>query len=289
MYEFAALYAFTPIDDPPAWRDEVRAQAQANGLLGVIIIAGEGINATVCGEPEGLARWESWLRTQPGLEDVTIKRSQARENGFGRLSIRVREELVPLGIDVDPNTQVGTYVDPKDWDALISREDVTLIDCRNSYEIEVGTFEGAIDPGTQHFREFADYAHNLDPNTPVAMFCTGGIRCEKATSMLKALEFEHVYHLRGGILGYLESQGAQTSTWQGECFVFDKRASVDASLAPGQTQVCWGCRMPLSPADLESEHYEEGVSCARCYEDMTEPARQARRDRHRHMTQRRSS
>lgn len=285
MFEFAALYAFTPIDEPHTLRTRLLAESRRLSILGVIILAQEGINATVCGAPDDVAAWLVWLRDQPGLADIVVKRSYAENQGFGKLSVRVKSELVPLGLDADPNARVGTYVDPADWDALIARDEVTLIDCRNSYEIEVGTFQGAVDPGTQHFREFADYARELDPKAPVAMFCTGGIRCEKATSWLLDQGFEEVYHLRGGILGYLETQGASTQTWRGECFVFDKRASVDASLSPGVTQICWGCRMPLRPDDLLDERYEEGVSCARCYEDQTPETRRARRDRHRHMTQ----
>jgi len=291
MHAIATYYVFAPIEDPQAYREECRERARALGLLGTILIADEGVNATVAAPEDRMREWIEWLRTQALYDGMPIKTSRAEHPGFERLSVRVRPEIVALGVPgVDPREVVGTYVTPEDWDALITREDVLLVDCRNSYEMDVGTFEGAVDPGTTTFHEFPAYVESLDPreHSKIAMFCTGGIRCEKATSFMKAKGFEEVYHLEGGILSYLERMGPESETWRGECFVFDKRISVDAHLAEGDWDICWGCRMPLREQDRVAPAYEFGVTCGRCADTTTDEERSKRRARVQRLAERRA-
>ncbi|MEM1350465.1 MAG: rhodanese-related sulfurtransferase, partial [Myxococcota bacterium] len=282
MYVIATYYAFTPIEDPRAYRARCLERAGEIGLLGTILVASEGVNATVAAPTQRMHRWIDWLRAQSAFHDVPIKTSRASHPGFDRLSVRVRPELVALGVPgVDPREVVGTYVPPEEWDGLIAREDVLLVDCRNSFEVDVGTFDGAVDPDTNSFHEFPAYVDSLDvhEHKKIAMFCTGGIRCEKATSYMKARGFEEVYHLEGGILAYLERMGAQSQSWHGECFVFDKRVSVDKHLAQGSWEVCWGCRMPLRPQDRAAPGFEFGVTCGRCVADTSDDELERRRAR----------
>lgn len=279
----AALYHFTPIDDPESFRDAVHDVMTDHEVRGTILVASEGINGTVSGSREGIDALLAHLRAQPGLATLEHKESYTDECPFLRTKVRLKKEIVTLGIEgVDPNRTVGTYVDPQNWNDLISRDDVILIDTRNDYEFQVGTFKGAVNPNTQSFREFPEYVHqNLDPaNHPkVAMFCTGGIRCEKATSWLKDEGFEEVYHLKGGILNYLEKVDADESLWDGECFVFDGRVTVDHDLQRGHYDMCHACRMPISEEDMASEHYEAGVSCPYCHDSLTEEDRARMKER----------
>lgn len=289
MFRVAAFYRFCPIKVPSAAVAEVEKRGESCGLMGSILVASEGINGTVAARPEELQDFCDWLVERFEVDPSTIKYSAVDEMPFRRMTVRLKDEIVSLGVEgIDPNQRVGQYVDPSAWDELIQSEGVMLIDCRNSYEFEVGTFEGAVDPGTESFREFADYAHTLDPSaTPkVAMFCTGGIRCEKATGLMLDLGFEEVYHLQGGILRYLEERGTTENTWRGECFVFDRRVTVDNTLRPGTYELCWACRMPISSADRQSESFEEGVSCPKCFDTFTENERAKKRERHRQFSSR---
>lgn len=279
----AALYHFTPIDNPEAFRNAVHDVMIDHEVRGTILVATEGINGTVSGNREGIDALLAYLREQPGLASLEHKESYADKCPFLRTKVRLKKEIVTLGIEgVDPNRTVGTYVDPENWNDLISRDDVILIDTRNDYEYQVGTFKGAVNPNTQSFREFPEYVHqNLDPakHPKVAMFCTGGIRCEKATSWLKDEGFDEVYHLKGGILNYLDKVETDASLWDGECFVFDGRVTVDHDLQRGHYDMCHACRMPISEDDMASPHYEVGVSCPYCHDSLTEEDRARMKER----------
>jgi len=281
----AALYHFAPIADPQAFRDHVEEVMESNTVRGTILVASEGINGTVSGSREGIDALLAFLRSQPGLKGLEHKESYTGECPFLRTKVRLKKEIVTLGIEgVDPNRTVGTYVDPENWNDLISRDDVILIDTRNDYEYQVGTFKGSLNPNTRSFREFPDYVkENLDPaqKPKVAMFCTGGIRCEKATSWLKEEGFDDVYHLKGGILNYLEKVDADASLWEGECFVFDGRVTVDHALNPGKYDMCHACRMPISEEDMASPRYEKGVSCPHCHDQLSDEDRERMKERQR--------
>ncbi len=282
MHQIAAFYKFHPVD-AESFRATVIEHGQEFGIDGVVLVAPEGLNGTISGQDGAVHRFLDWVRTQPGFEDLEAKFATTDEQPFRRLSVRLKEEIVAMGVEgADPNAQVGTYVEPKDWDALIEDPEVLVIDCRNSYEFDVGTFKNAIDPKTESFREFPDYAKELDPkeHPKVAMFCTGGIRCEKATGLMMDLGFEEVYHLKGGILKYLEERGAGDHLWEGDCFVFDRRVAVDPHLNKADWDMCWACRMPLSDEDKTHPDFEEGVSCARCADKWTEEEKAAKRERH---------
>lgn len=281
----AALYHFVPIEDPEAFRDAVHDVMDANKVRGTILVASEGINGTVSGSREGVDALLAFLKGQPGLQGLEHKESYTDECPFLRTKVRLKKEIVTLGIEgVDPNRSVGTYVDPENWNDLISQDDVILIDTRNDYEYQIGTFKGSVNPETRSFREFPAYVkETLDPRQKpkVAMFCTGGIRCEKATSWLKEEGFEEVYHLKGGILNYLEKVDADASLWEGECFVFDGRVTVDHDLNPGHYDMCHACRMPISAADMASSHYEKGVSCPHCHDRLSDEDRERMKERQR--------
>jgi len=274
----AAFYKFVPLPDYRQMRPRLQQRCEDLGLLGTILLAEEGINGTVSGTEKGVRRLFERLREDEHLQDLHYKESWAAEQPFYRMKVRLKKEIVSLGVaGVDPGRVVGQYVDPKDWNALISRPDVRVIDTRNHYEYHLGTFKGAEDPNTASFRDFPQWAvDNLDPRTDqhVAMFCTGGIRCEKATSYLLDLGFRNVYHLDGGILNYLESVDASDSLWQGDCFVFDNRVTVDHDLAEGDFEVCPACRMPLTDEDRASPLFELHVSCPRCHHRLTERKRE---------------
>ncbi len=251
---------------------------KALDIHGTLLLAHEGINGTISGRNKAIKTLFEWLSQFEGLDNIISKESYAEFQPFKRTKVKLKKEIVTMGVeDIDPNTCVGQYVDPKDWNALISREDVITIDTRNDYEYEIGTFKGAINPETETFREFPDYVKkNLDTNKHknVAMFCTGGIRCEKSTALLKKYGFEKVYHLKGGILKYLEDVPAEESLWEGECFVFDDRVAVNHDLEVGQYKQCFACRYPITKEDEESEHYIKGVSCPRCYHQSTDEQKQ---------------
>ena len=265
----AAMYQFVTVDDPAGLRGPLLQVMQDNGLCGTLLLAGEGINGTVAGPREGIDALLDWLREPKRFPGLSHKESYCEEMPFLRCKVKLKKEIVTMGIEgVDPKDVVGSYVKPKDWDALIKDPDVVLVDTRNDYEVQIGTFKNAINPETDSFREFPAFiAQNLDPakHKKVAMFCTGGIRCEKSTSYLKSQGFDQVYHLEGGILKYLETIPESESSWQGECFVFDERVTVDHQLNKGHYDQCNACRMPITEAEKASEHYVHGVSCPHCY------------------------
>lgn len=285
MFTVAALYRFTPFEDPAALKGPLAKVACANGVKGTLLLAPEGINGTIAGPREGIDAVLAHIRSMPGCADLDWKESTASGMPFGRMKVRLKREIVTMGRpEADPNKAVGAYVDPADWNALILDPDVAAIDTRNDYEVGIGTFEGAIDPATRSFGEFpAWWAANQDrfEGRKVAMFCTGGIRCEKATSFLRTQGVEKVFHLKGGILKYLEEVPETESLWQGECFVFDGRVSVGHGLAQGTHDLCHACRRPLKYEDRKHPDYEEGVSCAKCVDDYTEADRARFRERQR--------
>ena len=268
MLIVAALYHFTRFDDPAALRGPLLALAEAGGVKGSLLLAREGINGTVAGPRAGVDALIAHIRGLPGCAGLVWKESAAAEMPFGRMKVRLKREIVTMGEpDIDPRARVGHYVAPADWNALISAPDVVVIDTRNDYEVEIGTFEGAIDPKTHSFREFPEWwKENAGRfhNKRVAMFCTGGIRCEKSTNYLLSQGVEEVFHLRGGILKYLEEVPEAESLWRGDCFVFDGRVSVGHGLAEGPHILCHACRRPILPADRNRPEYEDGVACHLC-------------------------
>ncbi len=268
MYVIAALYRFTPFPDPAALKPGLEAVCAAQGIIGTLLIAPEGINGTIAGSRAGLDAALAAIRALPGCADLEWKESQADTPPFGRMKVRLKREIVTMGQpDVDPRAAVGHYVEPAAWSAFIARPDVAVIDTRNAYEVAIGSFEGAVDPETESFGEFpAWWQANKDrfAGKKIAMFCTGGIRCEKSTNYLLSEGESEVYHLKGGILKYLEEVPAEESRWQGECFVFDNRVSVGHGLSVGPHVLCHACRRPLTPADTERPEFEAGVSCHHC-------------------------
>lgn len=276
----ASFYRFLDLADPEALRHSLLERCRAAGLLGTVLIAAEGVNGTLAGEEAGLRSVLAWLGLSLGLDEPLDGRwTDADEAPFRRLRVKVKPEIVTLGRpDLRPHRRSGQHVSPADWNALIERPDVLLLDTRNHYEHEVGTFPGAVDPRTDSFREFPAAAGKIaavDRDRPVAMFCTGGIRCEKAAALMLELGFEDVYQLEGGILNYLEQMPEAENRWQGECFIFDTRVALDRDLAEGGYVQCHACRRPLSTEDLRSPDYREGVSCPRCAGDL-DPGRAAR-------------
>ena len=271
----AALYKFVPLPDFESLKPGILDTCVENDVRGSILLASEGINGTISGPPDGVHAVLAYLRADERLSDLVHKESFASKRPFIRAKVNLKREIVTMGVTgVDPTTRVGTYVKPSDWNALIADPDVILVDTRNDYEYGIGTFEGAIDPQTTNFREFPDWVRENDAllkgKPKVAMFCTGGIRCEKATSFLLDEGFEDVYHLEGGILKYLEEIPESDSMWSGDCFVFDQRVSVRHGLVEGDYDMCHGCRNPIDDDDKATEQYVYGVSCPRCYEKTTE-------------------
>jgi UPF0176 protein len=285
VIRIAALYRFARFDDPGAVREHLEAVAQAAGIRGTLLIAGEGVNGTIAGGPDAIDAVLAAIRALPGCTDLKPKFAEADAMPFHRLKVRLKAEIVTMGVpDIDPLDDVGTYVAPADWNALVDDPDTVVIDTRNAYEVAVGSFAGAVDPRTDSFRDFPAWveAHREDlAGKRVAMFCTGGIRCEKATAYLKREAVGDVFHLDGGILRYLEEVPAKDSRWQGECFVFDERVAVGHGLTPGTHGLCRACRMPVSEADRGSPLYEEGVACPRCHADRTDEQRAGYAERHR--------
>lgn len=273
----AALYHFTRLDDFADLQPTLKALCESLHVHGTLLLAREGINGTISGTRSAVDQVLAWLRSDSRLATLEHKESFTDRHPFIRLKIKLKQEIVTLGVAfVDPTDVVGTYVDPADWNALITDPEVLLIDTRNDYEVAIGTFQGALDPQTQTFRQFPDYvAGQLDPakHKKVAMFCTGGIRCEKASSYMKQQGFAEVYHLKGGILKYLEEVPVEDSLWQGECFVFDERVGVTHGLQEGSAELCYGCRRAITLADKLSEKYEAGVSCPMCHDGLTERQR----------------
>lgn len=288
-FQVAALYCFTRLDDPAAHRDALDQLCRDHGICGTLLLADEGINGTIAGSDEGIAAVVSHIRAMPGCADADVKYSRAATAPFLRMKVRLKREIVTMGVTgIDPLASVGTYVGPEDWNALISDPDTILIDTRNDYEVAVGTFEGAIDPRTTRFRDFPAWFRNererllgTGKQPKVAMFCTGGIRCEKSTAFLKQEGVEEVYHLKGGILNYLEKVPEDESLWRGECFVFDERVTIGHGLKQGAYGLCRACRRPINEEDRQSPLYEEGVSCPACHGERTDEQRASYRERHR--------
>ena len=283
----SALYHFVRLDDYQALRQPLYDFMIENAIRGTLLLAREGINGTVAGSQQSIDKLHHWLRSDERLKDLRTKESYDDAMPFYRTRVKLKKEIVTMGIQgIDPNQVVGTYVKPEDWNALISDPEVTLVDTRNDYEVAIGTFKNAINPETETFRQFPDYIKNhMDPekHKKVAMFCTGGIRCEKSTAYLKEQGFEEVYHLQGGILKYLETIDEKESLWQGECFVFDNRVSVDHKLGKGSYDQCHACRLPITDEDKQSEKYEPGVSCPGCFDKKSEDQRKRFAERERQM------
>lgn len=279
----AAFYHFTRFDDPAALRAPLTALLSEQGLKGTVLLAPEGFNGTLAGSRAGIDAGMAALRALPHSSAMEYKESHADEPPFYRLKVRLKKEIVTMKVPgVDPTTQVGTYVAPQDWNDLITDPDTVVIDARNDFEVEMGTFKGALNPDTTNFSELPQWLEERRPNwenKKVAMFCTGGIRCEKATSFLKGQGLEDVFHLKGGILKYLEEVPESDSTWTGDCFVFDHRVSVKHDLEIGDYQLCYACRAPVSPQDRESPNYVPGISCDKCIDTRTEEQRQRYVDR----------
>ena len=287
QYLTAALYKFVALPNYAALQGPIHVACVAHQVKGTILLAAEGINGTIAGLPENIHKVLNFLRTdvqfKGAFSNLEHKESFADEHPFYRMKVKLKKEIVTMGVpSVNPNNTVGTYVKPEDWNALISDPDVILLDTRNDYEVHIGTFKGAIDPKTTTFREFPEYvAQNLDKtkHKKVAMFCTGGIRCEKASSYMLEQGFDEVYHLQGGILKYLETVDEKDSMWQGECFVFDQRVAVKHGLEVGEYGQCYACRMPLSLTELQSTQYTPGISCPHCYNNTSEEKRAALTER----------
>jgi UPF0176 protein len=281
----AALYKFVRLEDPAAVRGPLAKLCCAQGVKGTLLLAREGINGTIAGSRDGIDAVLAHIRALPGCAQLEHKESFATDMPFHRMKVRLKREIVTMGVDdIDPNLITGTYVEPEDWNALISDPDTVVIDTRNDYEHAIGTFDGAIDPDTKSFSEFPDWfrsKHNEFAGKKIAMFCTGGIRCEKSTAFARQAGADEVYHLKGGILKYLELIPREQSKWHGGCFVFDERVSVGHGLEPDGHALCRACRMPLKPEDLSHAHYEEGVSCHNCHDSRTDDDRARYRERHR--------
>ncbi|MFN4058635.1 MAG: rhodanese-related sulfurtransferase [Roseinatronobacter sp.] len=285
MFTVAALYHFTRFDDPASLRGPLLDVTGSHGVKGSLLLAREGINGTIAGPREGIDTVLAHIRRLPGCAALEWKESYAHAMPFGKLKVRLKREIVTMGQpDVDPRAGTGHYVAAGDWNDLIRQPDVVVIDTRNEYEVAIGSFQGAIDPGTQSFRDFpAWWEQNKDRfhNKRVAMFCTGGIRCEKSTNYLLGQGVQDVFHLKGGILKYLEEVPPAQSLWQGECFVFDQRVSVGHGLVPGDNAMCHACRRPLTPEDRTRPEYEEGVQCHHCVDEFTPERRAGFRERQR--------
>ena len=265
----ASFYRFLDLADPEALRADLQEFCEQQGLLGTILVAAEGINGSLTGEEEGIQAVSAWLQQRLALaQPIEARWNDVSEAPFRRMRVRLKKEIVTLGRpDILPHRKTGTYVSGERWNELIEDPNVLVIDTRNHYEYEVGTFPNALDPQTDSFRQFPEFAEKLaatSKDRPLAMFCTGGIRCEKATALMMELGFEDVYHLQGGILKYLEEMPADQNAWNGECFVFDTRVAVDRDLAEGGYVQCHACRRPLSSEDIASPDYQEGVSCPKC-------------------------
>lgn len=292
MYRIAAIYHFTRFDNPAALRLPLLTLCETERISGTLLLAREGINGTIAGPEAGIARVLTHLRTLPGCADLEWKESRSAAQPFRRMKVRLKREIVTMGQpDVDPLARVGHHVAPGDWNDLIQSPDVAVIDTRNDYEVGIGTFQGAIDPQTATFRDFpAWWQANRDrfKGKRIAMFCTGGIRCEKSTNYLLSQGVDDVFHLKGGILKYLEEVPADQSLWQGECFVFDQRVSVGHGLISGRHDLCHGCRRPVSQTAKAHPGFEQGVSCPACIDTLTETDRARFRERERQMALARS-
>jgi UPF0176 protein len=288
MFTVAAFYQFAPFDELSALQKPLLDLCSEQGIKGTILIAREGINGTIAGTKEGVDEVVTHTRALPGCADLEVKYSHADDMPFLRLKVRIKKEIVTLGVaGVDPARDVGRYVEADDWNALISDPDVIVIDTRNGYEVGIGSFKGAINPNTPTFRDFPswfrEFRETLPPNPKVAMFCTGGIRCEKSTAFLRSEGIEDVAHLKGGILKYLETVPKAESLWEGECFVFDDRVSVVHGLEIGSAELCRACRMPIDDAARASAEFIDGVQCPACANTRSDEQRQRYAERQKQM------
>lgn len=286
-YEVNAFYKFVKVEDPQLLKVQLQELGNRYSLCGTILVATEGINSTVAAAPENMRQFILNLRADSRFSDLEIKTSASEEKPFYRFKVRLKKEIVTLGVpEVDPVNEVGTYIPPRQWNQLIADPDVVVVDTRNDYEYSIGHFKGAVDPNTQSFRQFPNWVErNLKDKKKqkVAMYCTGGIRCEKATALLRQQGFEEVYHLQGGILKYLEEIEPENSLWQGSCFVFDNRVALKHGLEESDYINCPGCRQPLAAVDRAHPKYEEGVACAHCADSTDSETLRNRRERHRQM------
>ncbi|PCI01187.1 MAG: hypothetical protein COB76_01870 [Alphaproteobacteria bacterium] len=289
MWTVAALYKFIAIADREALQAELKSRCKALDVYGTLLVADEGINGTICApSEENMKQIMDFILETLGRENMELKYSTAELRPFRRMKIRLKKEIVTLKQDhVDPTKQSGTYLSPKEWNEMLKNNpDMPVLDTRNDYEVEIGTFKNAIDPQTKAFTEFPEFVKKtLNPkkNKKVAMFCTGGIRCEKASSYMLAEGYEEVYHLKGGILQYLEDIPKEESLWDGECYVFDHRVSIAHGLEQGTYDYCFGCGFPISDTDKQHASFEDGISCKRCVDDLTPAKRKALTDRHTHL------
>ncbi len=271
----AALYKFVEIDDLLSLQSNLYEICEENNIMGTILIANEGINGTISGKNNEINQTISLLKSDKRFANIEIKYSSTDKQPFHRMKVRLKKEIVTIGLpEINPNKKVGTYVKPDDWNDLISDPNVVVIDTRNKYETKIGSFQNALDPETSSFREFPDWVKKFksskeNANKKIAMFCTGGIRCEKASSLMKEEGFEDVYHLQGGILKYLETIDKENSLWNGECFVFDQRVCLTDELEVGSYKMCFACRMPITEEEMQNEKYIEGISCIYCYDKTT--------------------
>lgn len=288
-YLVAALYKFVHLPDFRKMREPLLAQCEAQEVKGTLLLAEEGINGTIAGTEAGIRSVLAYLHADPRLADLVHKESWAPRMPFYRMKVKLKREIVTMGIpNVQAATMAGKYVKPQEWNALIADPEVVVVDTRNDYEFQIGTFEGAVNPQTSSFTEFPEWIEKqraeggiLHGKRKVAMFCTGGIRCEKSTAYMRTLGYDEVYHLEGGILKYLEEMPEDKSLWKGECFVFDERVSVKHGLEPGEYEFCRACRYPLSAEDKASPHFVEGVSCPHCHDRHTEEQKQRFAERQR--------
>lgn len=275
----AALYKFVTLDHYRDLQAPLQAVCVENNVMGTLLLAQEGINGTISGTESGIDSVLNWLRGHAEFADLDVKFSHADEAPFYRMKVRLKKEIVTLGVNgIDAANDAGTYVEPENWNDLISDPNVIVVDTRNDYEVAIGTFKGAKDPKTKSFRDLPDWVEDkldAEPDTKIAMFCTGGIRCEKSTALMKSKGFNNVYHLKGGILKYLENVPEKESLWEGDCFVFDQRVSVKHGLEVGDYDMCHACRMPISEDEKQDERYAPGVSCPHCF-DTTNKKQRAR-------------
>ena len=282
-FRVSAFYKFVDLEDPGAIKAILEARGRELGIVGSILLASEGINSTIAGAPDHLGRFMEVVRSLEPFSDLDEKQSGAEDLPFLRFKVRLKKEIVTLGVPgADPRKLVGTYVEPEDWNALIGDPDTILVDTRNDYEVAIGKFKGAIDPHTASFRDFPQWVRENLPGRPgqkIAMYCTGGIRCEKATSLLRQLGHSQVYHLKGGILKYLEQVPAEESAWEGSCFVFDQRVGLQHGLRESDYDLCHGCRYPLSIEDRADPRYEDGVACPHCADSLSEEKKARLRER----------
>ena len=279
-YVVAALYQFVSLNDPARWQNRLKEICQRCQLMGTLLVAPEGLNGSVAGQLSDIGTFTGWLKNKTPFTGLEIKYALHDEPPFHRMKVRLKKEIVTMGQPkIKPNEQAGIYVAPDEWNELILDPDVLVVDTRNNYETAIGKFRGATDPQTTTFREFPAWAKALSERPEaerprkIAMYCTGGIRCEKSTAFMKSIGFDEVYHLKGGILKYLEDTPEDDSLWEGECFVFDSRVSVDHHLQQGSYQLCHACKMPLSMNDIAAKQYVAGVSCPNCFEKTTEQQR----------------